>query len=668
MFIIKINIFYIFIINIFYHNIFISPILCPPLWTYYDNNCWFLSKNLLSYKQAKNECEERYHGTLTKIEDNYQENFIHYMIEKDLEGDFKKFNDEEEAQLSKKCFKRVIGKDSEIPFSSKPNSIIVLSEVLNLKECLKQCEKVRENLNFNCLSILWYPETHDCLLNSEKDINSERSNFSILGIPNNIIYYEYLCSDFSNFSLFDGKSRDDNNFRGTTFDNNILEISNVRTCFGKHRHSSLKGFVDKVISSISERECLSECWRCLDCLNNSSTCKSVTYYKESRECIMASASIKSNKEKFNNNEELSDFFDRKRECNIEDCENKEILISFILDGSESIGIDGFNKSLNVVSEILEQINEISIYWNVMIFQFGTEHYIELKSKQFDKLQDFRTILSQIGWRREQSSNLVKSLELAMSTISDEIIKKQYDEVITFIFTDGYTNISTIGEVPRFLIDFPSSYVYSISLTEAFDWNVLLKIVVDEDKLFSRKNYTQLISKLQDKLCTLKTQDPTKLGLEKMETQFDFKTSSLNTDPEPDTSNEIWIGMGRNEYGEMKWADKTTPNNYFKNILHKFEVEGYNGNCVYLQNNQKWMITEDCDVKRKYICSFRPSLTIEEKFKRDYSVGTDSFTTKSPWILQNEFERINDITTENSLNFKEASIKNNIDSIRNPFKN
>ncbi|CEF63415.1 C-type lectin domain and von Willebrand factor, type A domain and PAN-1 domain and Apple-like domain and C-type lectin-like domain and C-type lectin fold domain-containing protein [Strongyloides ratti] len=667
MFKIKYIFFYVFIINFIYQNIFINAILCPPLWTYFDDNCWLLSKNLLSYKQAKRECEERYHGILTKVDSVDQENFIYYMIENNIidEENFIKFNDDNNEKLSKKCFKRVIGKDSEISFSSKYNSIIAFSEVLNLKTCLKQCEKVRENLNFNCLSVLWYPETRDCLLNSEKETGSEKSNFSIVGIPNNIIYYEYTCSDFIDFSLLDDNINI-NNFKSTNFEKNFLEISNVRTCFGKHRHSSLKGFADKVISSISERECLSECWRCTNCLTNSSSCKSVTYYKESGECIMASASIKSNKEKFNNIEELSDFFDRKRECNIEDCENKEILISFILDGSESIGIDVFNKSLNVVNEILEQINEISIFWNVMIFQFGSEHYTELKSKQFDKLQDFRNFLSQIGWRREPYSNLVKSLELTMSTIGDEISKKQYDEVITFIITDGYTNVSAIEEIPRFLIDFPSAYTYSISLTDTFDSNVLSKVVIDENKIFSRKNYTQLLSILQEKLCTFNIQDVSKLSIQKNETQFDFKMSSLNEDPEPDILNEIWVGLGRNEYGEMKWSDNTSPNSYFKKILHKLEVEGYNGNCIYFQKNQKWMITDDCDIKRRYICRFKPSLTIEEKFKRDYSMRTDISTPKSVWTLQNEFEKNKDTTKDNNINFEDLSLKNNIDSVKDPF--
>uniref|UniRef100_A0A0N5BRL1 C-type lectin domain-containing protein n=1 Tax=Strongyloides papillosus TaxID=174720 RepID=A0A0N5BRL1_STREA len=669
MFMLNIVFFCYFIVD--FYIIFIGGVLCPPSWTYFDDNCWFLSKNSLTYKQAERECKEIFHGTLGKIEDYNQQNFIHYMIEKNTlnEGDFTKLRDEKDTHVNKGCFKRVTGKNSEIPFSSKPNSIIIHSEISNLKSCLKECENVRENLNFNCLSILWYPETHDCLLNSEKESGSDRSNFSIVGIPNNIYYYEYTCSDGINFSFFNDKPNDGGGkFVPTNFEKSITEISNVRTCFGKHRHSSLKGFADKVISSISERECLSECWRCSDCLTNSSLCKSVTYYKESGECVMTSASIKSNREKFNDVEELSDFFDRKRECNIEDCENKEILISFILDGSESIGVDVFNRSLSVVSEILEQVNEVSIFWNVILFQFGSEHYIEIDSKQFDKLQDFRNLLSQIGWRREQYSNLVKSLESAMTTIGDEISKKQYDEVLTFIITDGFTNTSAIEEIPRFLLDFPSSHVYSISLTEAFDSNVLSKIVVDEDKLFSHKNYTQLLPTLSEKLCTFKIKDNIELLGEKKQTQFDFNTLSLNTDPESNSIDEIWIGLGRNEYGEMKWSDKTTPNSYVKKILHKLEVEGYDGNCVYLQNNQEFMITYDCDINRKYVCSFKPSLTIEEKFKRDYSMKAEfsSTTPKSAWTLQSEVVTSGGTNVDENTNFEDITMGNNIEPIKNPF--
>uniref|UniRef100_A0AC35TL23 C-type lectin domain-containing protein n=1 Tax=Rhabditophanes sp. KR3021 TaxID=114890 RepID=A0AC35TL23_9BILA len=612
---------------IWFHLFYVDGVICPAPWTYFDDSCWLISKNVLSYNDAKNECRDRYGGFLTKVENEKQDSILTYLLEKNSQvKDVKKHRDETSRPL-KDCFKKVKGKNAEIAFSNQPGAAVIFTDIKDLKSCLLECEHLRSDFNFNCLSVLWYKETHDCLLNSEKGSGSARATFSIQGIPFNISYYEYQCEEQAELLMKDDPQLDRSNAIKGIISN---EIPGVRTCFGKHKHSMLKGFADKIIHSFNERECLSECWKCTDCLPGKGMCKAVNFYKDAGECVMAGVSIKTNADKFNTDETLSDFFDRRRECALENCEEKEILVSFVLDGSESIGADAFNKSIKFVDDTITTIHEISEFWTVIIFQFGTTNYIELNSAQFDNLNQFRTFLAGIGWRRERDSNIVVSIEDAMNVITKQVNKRQYDEVITFIVSDGIGNVSVVEEIPRFVVEFPSVYVYTVALTEAINFNVLSRIG-GVNKTYTSNNYTNINSNLQKTLCSFN-------GNIKKITQKDtqpFSLFSFNND-EPLESldeNEVWLGLQRNDFGELKWIDQTQMNTYATSIVHLLEVEGEDGDCIFRKGIGKWQLTENCSFKKRFVCSFKPTLSIEEKFKRDYWIRADNVTTE-PLLLLN----------------------------------
>uniref|UniRef100_A0AC35GLN3 VWFA domain-containing protein n=1 Tax=Panagrolaimus sp. PS1159 TaxID=55785 RepID=A0AC35GLN3_9BILA len=160
-----------------------------------------------------------------------------------------------------------------------------------------------------------------------------------------------------------------------------------------------------------------------------------------KQCILAKESRRNHVDFFDQNESLSVFLERRHDCLFEMCEDLEVDLIFAIDGSAKMKIDGFNRSLHLIDEIVTGIHEITEFWKATVIQVGTEGpaVVEIEQKSFDTLDDFRRSLATIGWRRSPGSRLGDSLVDVADLAMRYAIKGESDFVWMISMTTGFSD-------------------------------------------------------------------------------------------------------------------------------------------------------------------------------------------------------------------------------------
>uniref|UniRef100_A0A914C8S9 C-type lectin domain-containing protein n=1 Tax=Acrobeloides nanus TaxID=290746 RepID=A0A914C8S9_9BILA len=495
------------------------------------------------------------------------------------------------------------------------------ANVYTPSQCLNECINAKTRFQFDCRSVMWFRESSECILNSKSkdEVDSIVSNELSFGVD----FYDNEC-------IFDTVLPNTN---GVATHRAELQISNiipgVRSCFTKYRHSSLVGYLDKILDNVTERECLSECWRCgenTQCFSQiDEMCKSVTYYGTSKQCIMTSKTKRVNPGFFDATENLSDFFERRRDCTYENCEDLEIGLIFVLDGSDSsLAPDSFNRSLILVDKTITEIHETTEFWRLLIIQLGSiePSVVEIPVSTFNTLDDMRNSLYSISWRNFSDGRQGESL-LEVVQIVDQI-KSNYDLDYSWVFfiTNGL-NFDKIDEFVQIKNrkEFTS---FAIGVGDELNFPILEQLATSNDHLIHAQSPEMVAKQVSAKLCVnngivfqskqTNDWDTTLQNFHEngIRRAIPLKNSALASQTFQLIKEEpVWLGLHRDEFGKMIWDNEAEISEYDQKLLNHLETGVDTGDCILWLQPKKW-IQSKCSLKYRYVCNLKPLQTINEK--------------------------------------------------------
>uniref|UniRef100_A0A7E4W932 C-type lectin n=1 Tax=Panagrellus redivivus TaxID=6233 RepID=A0A7E4W932_PANRE len=481
------------VVLLFFKFIQIRCIVCPTGWTYFDDRCWFKSAHNLTWSDASAECHDRYGAALATVKSERDSAFIGRLktaVESGL-----RFFDQADPHFME-CF-------SKIPNSALlGSSVMSPSNVKTAEQCVEECANSADRYDQACVSALWYRESKECVLNDKTRNDTDAVFIQDPEVSANIDYYEKICDVYTeDESATETPNETSGREIGSGIPRRKGEMTGVRTCFNKFKHSSLVGFVDRIHDNVTERECLSKCWRCSDCLGKEGEqCKSVTYYPEVKQCILAAASRRNNPEFFDNAEPAAVFFDRRRECLFEMCEDQEIDLVFAIDGSACMNHWGFNRSLELIDAIVTSIHETTEFWRVTVVQVGTEGpaVVEINRISFDTLDDFRRSLATIGWRRSPGHRLGDSLVDVADLAMRYAMSGETDFVWMLTLTNGFSDDKLEDfELLKRQNKFTS---FALGVGSELEFVNLQKIATSAEHLIHAQELKKVVNDVSSKLC------------------------------------------------------------------------------------------------------------------------------------------------------------------------
>ncbi|KAK0411328.1 hypothetical protein QR680_005602 [Steinernema hermaphroditum] len=574
-----------------------EALVCPEKWTFFDGKCWFYSTRSERWPEARDECRLRYGSDLAVISGERDDNFVNYLA---FRADRLLQFDEGKAPSESECFERTPG------FVLLGSAVVSPGDVRSATECAEHCLHSTPRFAFVCKSAIWFEKTKECVLNDAAAAESPELFVKNSDSGKSVEYFENKC--FDAIPVEEGPS--------VVGREEIRMLPGVRNCFDKFKHSSLVGFADTVVENVTEKECLSKCWRCEKCLLGK-RCKSVVYYRGARECILLSRNRRGNSEAMNPLERGADFFERRRECLPENCADMEVDVVFVLDGSQSVGADRFNRSVAWVSEIVEAINEATEFWNAAVVQVGDSPVLDydVPMDSFESLAVFRRNLSTVGWKRMPKSALGFA---ARRIVADwRNIRPNVDLTWVVFLTDGVTSdlVTTEYELMK---NNRNLSIYAIGNSEFVDESTLRALATSERHVVANGTLDDVLKLFSRDICSEES-------LEKMRPHQDrplFPNTSENAifsdDPKPSTRHQgVWLGLRRGSYGTLEWVNASPlSEDYVKPIAKHLEILPENGECVLREEEKMWHL-EDCSEKHEFVCSMTPLQNINDKLRNSF---------------------------------------------------
>uniref|UniRef100_A0A915EX63 C-type lectin domain-containing protein n=1 Tax=Ditylenchus dipsaci TaxID=166011 RepID=A0A915EX63_9BILA len=613
----------------------VESLVCPYQWSFFKGNCWFVSLDAANWSEADWQCSNRYGASLATVQSLTDDRLIAHLVLKD-EVD----KAEEHNHLFNKFFFDALGSRLEDCFKKEENVVLLNSSLMSpanissASNCMEECLRSQPNYGFFCKSILWVADSLECVLNEQ----AYESNSTFPNLPktdtasHKIVYYSNKCTELmEHHYLKDAvkKPKDDKRRK---------EIAGVRSCFTKHRHSSLVGFADQVVVNITERECLDHCFRCTTCLTGSDqSCKSATYYPAQSQCILAAASKKANLEFFDQSEVLADFFERRRDCQPGSCEDQEIGLIFAIDGSNKMGRLGFEESMKLIYNILEGVQEITEFWWMCVIQLGTEGpaVIEIPLKEYFSLEEARKALKTLTWRGATTkSRLGESLVDSLEVVRQVLESSQLNSVWMLVLTNGWIDEDS-DDIQVFVQARKQENFNVISISpispEEPNYPILQQIASSTDHLIHwQRDKHQLLDQLNHLLCThskpifssLKEdmilqanakslfhspkQHASDIVQSKMHEQLDQAYKI------PKNGSIYWLGLRRNDLGQMEWKDGSVKQEFDQQILDILEAGKDEGDCIGW-SSRHWA-QRDCGKRHKFVCRITPRMNINQKLE------------------------------------------------------
>ena len=162
-----------------------------------------------------------------------------------------------------------------------------------------------------------------------------------------------------------------------------------------------------------------------------------------KQCVMTKESRRTQVDYFDQSEPLAMFFERRKDCLFEMCEDQEIDIVFAIDGSSKMNWYGFEKSLKLIDAIVTAIHETTEFWRLTVVQVGTEGpaVIEIERKSFDTMEEFRNALAGITCRKSPGNRLGDSLVEVADYAMRIADKEETDFVWMLTLTPGFSDDS-----------------------------------------------------------------------------------------------------------------------------------------------------------------------------------------------------------------------------------
>ncbi|TKR70399.1 hypothetical protein L596_022433 [Steinernema carpocapsae] len=570
-------------------TLFCKALVCPEKWTFFNGKCWFYSTQSERWPEARDECRLRYGSDLAVINGEREDNFLNYLA----------FNSDRFIQFDtgtiphrRECFQKT---ENYILLGS---AVVSPGDTRSLGECADHCLNSNARFAFSCKSAIWFETTKECVLNDGNSKDNPELFVENTDPKRVVEYLENNCIEAI-------PNEEDSN---PVQREEIRVIPGVRNCFEKFKHSSLIGFADTVIENVSERECLSKCWRCEKCLLGK-RCKSAVYYREARECILLSKNRRGNLESMNSNEQSADFYERRRECVPENCADSEINLIFVLDGSQSIGAERFNRSVSWISDIVETINDATVFWNAAVIQVGEtpafDYDIPLSS--FDTLNAFRQNLSTIGWKRMPKSGLGFAARQIVSQWKEP--KETIDQTWIIFLTDGVNNDQITSEYHQMKANKNIS-IYAIGNSDFVDKSTLHALASSVQHVLTNGTLEEALHMFSKDICS---ED----ALARMRPSSDAVSSLFNDEfvqKSSSTQGGVWLGLRRGNYGTLEWVDGSALSEYYvKPIAKRLEILPENGECILREEEKMWHL-ENCMERHEFVCSSTPLQNLNDKLR------------------------------------------------------
>ncbi|GMT06475.1 hypothetical protein PENTCL1PPCAC_28649, partial [Pristionchus entomophagus] len=431
-------------------------------------------------------------------------------------------------------------------------------KVSSVQECLAICASSHSLLEWECTRIVYDNFSHGCLLLGSSPGEGEK-----LAVDPSFEAYNNLCwlEETTKNEVFFPEEEETPEIEDKVEDlkrklvamkqiddlpttvtlPSIVSTINVRKCFRRVPQATIQGRADDIYQNVSSTECLEKCMECDDCLGDDLPCMIAIYYDHVAECVLLRLKETEGIASLSTVEETSSLFWRDSNCEGADKCSPHMDLVIILDGSDSIGMDDFQKGLRVVQKLMGSVKQLTDDVRMRVIQ-----NVSIRS-------------------------------LLGSTVS-QVIKNSRSATAKFVlFSDLFIEDNPklieieLGKTERPLI--------TLSLTESSDRKLAERLTQgDISKIIHEREEENAEERLLRVIC----------GENKREKR---EARLLET-------SRVWIGLRRTEEGDLQWSDQSTVND-FSRLSDRPSDEK---RCV--SSETEWNYTE-CEKELPFVCTFTP---------------------------------------------------------------
>uniref|UniRef100_A0A9J2PTH3 VWFA domain-containing protein n=1 Tax=Ascaris lumbricoides TaxID=6252 RepID=A0A9J2PTH3_ASCLU len=349
-------------------------------------------------------------------------------------------------------------------------------------------------------------------------------------------------------------------------------VEELERCFDRFDHSSLIGFADRVESGIEASECLAKCAQCSACLDDE-PCNAIVYYRHQKECIMMVATRRENEQYFLRDDFECDYYEKRKNCNESGKCVDELSLIFVMDGSDSIGNDGFNNAKTHIGAIVTAARNIVEELMVTVVQSGIVPALEIDSMIFDKMISFKAELNAIEWRGGPSM-LGATLEAVIGFAHSK-------NAWMVVLTDGISTDSLHAFIKKRAE--AKINILVVGLTDAPNRKVLLDISGRENFIFINETNESLITFFKQQLCTEKT--------------IQRQTRSANIERRVGSNDDLWLRTSENGNEPNDWDETVTIRNELQNSTTTL--------CSAIAGSR--LVMTDCSRALRFVCHMAVSV-------------------------------------------------------------